>query len=71
MDHLYYTFFQSPGKYVALSDCIQNKPDSIVINSGDVIQLKSEDAEGCWWVFHPWTSFSLSSMAQLANCKNG
>ncbi|XP_075902851.1 proto-oncogene DBL [Nelusetta ayraudi] len=39
----------SPGRYVALADCLQNGPDSVAIRSGDVIQLQRED-EGRWLV---------------------
>lgn len=39
---------QSPGRYVALADCLRNGPDSIAIRSGDVLQLQREDSEGRW-----------------------
>ncbi|XP_061786600.1 proto-oncogene DBL isoform X1 [Nerophis lumbriciformis] len=40
----------SPGKYRASVDCFQNGPDSMVIKSGDVIQLMCEDDKGRWLV---------------------
>ncbi|XP_027141618.1 proto-oncogene DBL isoform X1 [Larimichthys crocea] len=40
----------SPGRYMALADCLQNGPDSITIKCGDVIQLQHEDNKGRWLV---------------------
>uniref|UniRef100_A0A671UT09 MCF.2 cell line derived transforming sequence a n=1 Tax=Sparus aurata TaxID=8175 RepID=A0A671UT09_SPAAU len=40
----------SPGRYMALVDCLQNGPDSIPIKCGDVIQLQCEDSRGRWLV---------------------
>ncbi|XP_024139656.1 proto-oncogene DBL isoform X1 [Oryzias melastigma] len=40
----------SPGRYRALADCPQNGPDSIIIQSGDMIQLQCEDSRGRWLV---------------------
>uniref|UniRef100_A0A3Q3VU59 Uncharacterized protein n=1 Tax=Mola mola TaxID=94237 RepID=A0A3Q3VU59_MOLML len=37
---------RSPGRYVALANCLQNGPDSITIKSGDIIQLQGEDSDG-------------------------
>ncbi|XP_044060416.1 proto-oncogene DBL isoform X2 [Siniperca chuatsi] len=39
----------SPGRYMALADCLQNGPDSITIKCGDVIQLQCEN-KGRWLV---------------------
>ncbi|KAF3838589.1 hypothetical protein F7725_010357 [Dissostichus mawsoni] len=40
----------SPGRYMALGDCLQNGPDSITIKCGDIIQLQCEDNKGRWLV---------------------
>uniref|UniRef100_A0A671UTA9 MCF.2 cell line derived transforming sequence a n=1 Tax=Sparus aurata TaxID=8175 RepID=A0A671UTA9_SPAAU len=44
------TLQKSPGRYMALVDCLQNGPDSIPIKCGDVIQLQCEDSRGRWLV---------------------
>ncbi|XP_068596179.1 proto-oncogene DBL [Brachionichthys hirsutus] len=40
----------SPGRYVALADCLPNGPDSVIIKCGDIVQLQCEDSEGRWLV---------------------